>query len=767
MTLKFTNTQLENFIFIGTVYLSEKGVNTLVIKNENSLGIPMTHDIDLPTHIHELKLLGRYKVINIKCSLSIELLTIQFNTNIIISNSSTVHINRIITSNSQRSFLRIEIKANSSLYIGSDIILNELQLRGYFEVNRVTISRSGQVKIYNGATFNVNEIFLHSHANLTVDNGTKIGNTHLNFYLKYLQLGTSSFLFLNNSNARLDIDTFILKSLSIVSIITKMKYLYVESNFLTIEYFARFDCSYGGFDFIGNNKIQHNNSITLADNYGSGTFSSPGGGVIKLIVQQELVLDGDISVEGMNGGSIHIETDTMRGDGSLLAQGNNVGSGGSISLVIHSADFSLFRGTVYSRGGVSPIGNGSSGVFYLDHFSMGIRTRIIRIHNEGIPTNEVTLILMPSFETLLEIKGESLVSLSGKDVFEFNRIYGDGTATLRIQSGQTIILAKSFGISVPFAIPFRVEITEFGKIHLPARVMIDVKGNSNRPSFLIDGGLIDAGEFTIARGAYVKIKKNVYNQRSSGEISAKGHLTLRSIYLYSHLEINKDSSSRFIFTIKKAMILYTDSILSTYNLKIIAKDVIISYGSEINANIVNSDILPNIDAFNPIKTNFGAPGNDSNLIGGGGIIILNAHSLYLDGKISAVGGSSNINAGSGGAVAITVNKINGLGIIDVSGGKGGGAGGSIYIDSKVYVRYLTLTTNGGAFLDEREFAKTGWSYIKDFKKGFPYTRFILNNIGVSGSHQSNISIDSFKLLLDEMIIGNNVNLRLYGKGNKM
>lgn len=754
------------FILIaGTIYLSKKGNNALILENDNQLGISLTNTIDTPKHMHELILRGRNKEINIGCSVSIDLLAIEFDTKLIITNGSIVNINRIITSNSQKSTLSFQISSGSSLIIHSNILLNDLNLSGYMEVNKITIFSNGNVNIYKGAILNISQMISHASVHISIDDGTTIGSDTDAFNLNHLQLGANSNMILNIKHANLYIKTFILKSFSSVTSTTLLKRINLECDWLTMEYFAKLDYSFGGLDYIipGNN----NQSITIADSYGYGLHNNPGGGIIRIKVQNEMVLDGYVSVEGIYGGSIHIESDFIRGYGSILACGKHhgsiAGSGGKVSIVVNASDFNIFRGKVLTNGGKAIGGNGASGVFYLDHLSAGIRARVIRVHNEGIHTTEVTMIAMPPFKTKLEIKGESLVSLVGKDVFEFDRIFGDRSATLRIQADQTIILAKSFGISVPFLIPFRVEITEFGKIHLPARVMIAVNGNSKRPSFLLNGGIIDAGEFTIARNAYVKILNNVYNQRISGEISPKGQLTLKSIYLYSNLDISSVNSSRFLFKVKNNMNLYTGSVLSSFNLKVIAKNMRLSYGSEMTANAVNDLIIPVKGAFSPQITNFGAPGIGIDVTAGGGIIVIEASSLYLDGKISAIGGASDI-AGAGGSISITADTINGLGVIDVSGGEGGGSGGSIFIDSKVEVRYLTLFTNGGTFANKKEFASAGWSFIKDYKDKFPYSKFIMDNIGLSNSQPTHIVIDSFILLIDEVIIGNNVNFKISGTG---
>jgi hypothetical protein len=106
-------------------------------------------------------------------------------------------------------------------------------------------------------------------------------------------------------------------------------------------------------------------SICAPTNCGSGGSASEGGGAIILKVRGALTLDGDMRANGLwqhfnsgAGGSIFLTAGTLKGRGSLQADGGSVnnhscGGGGRIALVLTrpGSDFSAFSGAVMACGG--------------------------------------------------------------------------------------------------------------------------------------------------------------------------------------------------------------------------------------------------------------------------------------------------------------------------------------------------------------------------------------------------------------------------------
>lgn len=96
------------------------------------------------------------------------------------------------------------------------------------------------------------------------------------------------------------------------------------------------------------NPVSPYGSITEPDSYGSNGYGATstrgrGGGQIKLIIGEELTLNGDIDVSGQgsstsggSGGSILVNTRILSGSGRMLAEGGSGGGGGGrISVTVN------------------------------------------------------------------------------------------------------------------------------------------------------------------------------------------------------------------------------------------------------------------------------------------------------------------------------------------------------------------------------------------------------------------------------------------------
>lgn len=96
------------------------------------------------------------------------------------------------------------------------------------------------------------------------------------------------------------------------------------------------------------NPVSPYGSITEPDSYGSNGYGATstrgrGGGQIKLIIGEELTLNGDIDVSGQgsstsggSGGSILVNTRILSGSGRILAEGGSGGGGGGrISVTVN------------------------------------------------------------------------------------------------------------------------------------------------------------------------------------------------------------------------------------------------------------------------------------------------------------------------------------------------------------------------------------------------------------------------------------------------
>jgi hypothetical protein len=136
---------------------------------------------------------------------------------------------------------------------------------------------------------------------------------------------------------------------------------------------------HGGSSYSDNGGIVYGSALQPVD-LGSGDgYATRGGGAIRLIVSDRLIVDGQITANGVgdgggnagSGGSIYITVPTLAGSGNLMANGGigsghwgcGGGSGGRIAVYYAASTYS---GGVEAKGG-SGYGGGQEGtVVFID-----------------------------------------------------------------------------------------------------------------------------------------------------------------------------------------------------------------------------------------------------------------------------------------------------------------------------------------------------------------------------------------------------------------
>ena len=163
-------------------------------------------------------------------------------------------------------------------------------------------------------------------------------------------------------------------------------------------------------------------SICAPTNCGSGGSASPGGGAILMRVEGILAHDGVMRANGNwqhfnsgSGGSIFLKAGTLKGKGSLQADGGSVnnhssGGGGRIALVLTqpNSDFSAYAGSAMAYGGrLASTGQvlAGAGTVYWQSCAEGPRHGLIVVANDvnhkGTEryTDLPALLLAPARET--------------------------------------------------------------------------------------------------------------------------------------------------------------------------------------------------------------------------------------------------------------------------------------------------------------------------------------------------------------------------------
>ncbi len=136
--------------------------------------------------------------------------------------------------------------------------------------------------------------------------------------------------------------------------------------------------------------------VLAPSDYGSGGGSgSRGGGTVRLVVADTLLVDGELRSDaatassnggGGAGGSLYLTVGTLAGGGAISANGGNIsdgnagcGAGGRIAIEYDLLDFA---GSIEARGGNSGNHRGSAGTIYTRDNAQPVG--LLRIDNEGV-----------------------------------------------------------------------------------------------------------------------------------------------------------------------------------------------------------------------------------------------------------------------------------------------------------------------------------------------------------------------------------------------
>ena len=194
---------------------------------------------------------------------------------------------------------------------------------------------------------------------------------------------------------------------------------------------------------------------------GSGAFHSmPGGGAIKLVIKNNLKLDGYIDVSGSGtsvsggaGGSIWINTKTLSGTGLMSANGgagaNGYSGGGGGRIAIYANIDANYTGNIYVHGGINTYGySGTAGTIYKEIGENDLsRKRILIINNYNKNANgKLTIINIPANDPLhldelhilksakIQFKPQRPNSNNEESIITIGNIIGDNSGAITISS---------------------------------------------------------------------------------------------------------------------------------------------------------------------------------------------------------------------------------------------------------------------------------------------------------------------------------------------
>lgn len=454
---------------------------------------------------------------------------------------------------------------------------------------------------------------------------------------------------------------------------------------------------------------------------GAGGFG--GGGVIKLVVGGNAVIDGTITANGAAagggsgggaGGSIWLVVGTVSGSGAIRANGGYCilyfgstcggGSGGRIATYYTT---STFTGVWQAFGGNNPHGNdGAPGTVYLKNSATNHSTLIIdnnletgspAILMDGAVTNWAFDEILLKKNGHLEIRQGDTLSLSPTTTLS-----SDGTAILYARGTLDLSALPEFASSAP------LYIYTTGQLTLPATAILKGATVTNL------GTLAGVRQLTLAANG---------NQNTTLQLHPTGHTAGVSAGLYDFESVTINAGQKLELA---------SAPLTGAGVTVVAQTVTVSgalsadglgYISTQNGLGVPTTVAGGGghggagggsgggSAYGSIQQPI-TLGSASQTASGGGLvrlIVADGLSILSGGSISADGKNStntSYGAGAGGTVRISADQITGSGTIRANGGNrggtsgnntgGGGGGGRVAIYANILVPTITLQANGGA-----------------------------------------------------------------------
>ncbi|EGD81850.1 hypothetical protein PTSG_11389, partial [Salpingoeca rosetta] len=280
--------------------------------------------------------------------------------------------------------------------------------------------------------------------------------------------------------------------------------------------------------------------------YGSGANGvARGGGVISFHVAGELLLNGELVVNGDSastgagsGGSILIEADVLKGHGSMTANGGRVtgagaygGSGGRIS--VQTPDQSQFAGEFRALGGggsTSAATAGAPGTIYRAQLLFGIPTTSVVFKNSGHRPQ------LPTSFGAVDVDGnpadvviDRLAILQAAEV-SFEPASGVQGPLPRSSCVVSLVMQLLAPVSRPLSLPSAFVVEPSAELVLPQRVT--VPGTSVSPTLDLQGLLTGGNQMVVSNGATVRFRRTSHTATGEGAgsytfIDPPGQLSFR------------------------------------------------------------------------------------------------------------------------------------------------------------------------------------------------------------------------------------------------
>ncbi len=446
--------------------------------------------------------------------------------------------------------------------------------------------------------------------------------------------------------------------------------------------------------------------ITLGSGAGDRPEGGTGGGAIHLIVNGTLQLDGTVLADGGAGtqyergggagGSIWIEAASLAGSGLIRTNGGNagyMGGGGAGGRIAIDASSNSFTGSVNAHGGTGNQAGGAGTIYWTvdDH---------LVVDNGGNSGKQTPL---------------------EEDDYDFESITLNGNAILQVEGANSSITLDNTTIQGDGT----GRLTPFGTAYVPVDLII------NDYTLNLEGQMPGVQTVTVESGGGLMFRPG--SQFYSGSYAFQS-IEVRDggkLYAYPYIAGGGVYSNDYGLTLEVGNLTVDagGEVTATGLGYPIGQGPGVGSGSDdtgggghgglggngIEANATGGGAYGSL--FEPITLGSGAGNVGQGGSGGGAIHLLVSGTLQLDGTISVDGGSSTQyerGGGAGGSIWVEAASFTGTGLIRANGGNGGtqgggGGGGRIAIDASSNSFTGSVNASGGTGNERGGFGTIYWT----------------------------------------------------------
>ncbi|XP_071506021.1 uncharacterized protein [Diadema antillarum] len=469
---------------------------------------------------------------------------------------------------------------------------------------------------------------------------------------------------------------------------------------------------------------------------GIGDDSRAGGGMLRLIVDSVLTVDGTLQANGnlgCSGGSVWINTEELEGSGVVQVNGGSGstqagGGGGGGRLAVYYQEKSWWFGKLQAYGGTAAYGNGGAGIVYLQDVTPGVSNQTLYISSnnrappsEVVPTpGEISLDSSRTWlsdeesnetvavDTLMLVDGAHFAVHPDIELFHAGRLIGDQSSFLHVGPGQVFVVH----VTEWEELEANIHIYEGGTLLFPPsftcyNVVITIRGTISAHDITVGSGCRLLFSET---GTSSLLGDDLQTSLDVGAGNLAGHYRFDSLIVADGGEVTMvddlpATNRSFTLTVDTLRIrgggrLHEVDFIINAN-RLIVDDLGMLVADEHDIPCVQ----PDGDGSEASQANTGASGAGHGGRGGRGtgqrITGAPFGHLFEPSHLGCRGGGTGGGLGGGRMLLVVNDTLKVDGEVSADGGAGasyadgGGSGGSIEIHTRLMQGYGRVTANGG------------------------------------------------------------------------